>query len=435
MKKKNIFLRALIIYCLVLIIILGAGLFVLNRFLTSYEASRPDNAMEDFMADTERSFWIDGLQSLVDAGFNEFTKADAVLADFGIDENADITWRSLPNDGDVKKFNVRLGSARICTVNFVAADDVGFGLNNWRLADWEFSMPAGNDIRISVPEGSTIHINSVKVGESYICGNSAMEVSLEHSFDIAPEAVIYEIKNMMGPAEIKAYDKFGRQMDAQSVSATDFAYLPEPLNGFSFCALPDSKVLINGQEIGEEYCSPLEFGLNAADDNSVLSYDCSGLYSDCSISVIYNGEEISPVETAFGKCYIPGASETIEGELAEFIEKFIYAYINFSADKDDATTDNFNALAKLLYSGSELYKLTANTIENIKWATTSGLQYNSIDYYDLIPIGNDKFVCSIAYDISYTLGAEELHVQSGNLILIEKIDGKYYVTDMGAAIQ
>ncbi len=435
MKKKNIFLRALIIYCLVLILIIGAGLSVLNRFLISYEASQPDNAMEDFMDETERSFWIDGLQAIVDAGFNEFTKEDAVLADFGIDENAEITWRSMPDEGDIKQFNVRLGSTRICTVNFVAADDVGFGLNNWRLADWEFSMPAGTDIKISVPSGSSIHINGVKVDDSYISGSSEMEVSLEHSFDIAPEAVIYEIKNMMGPAEIKAFDKHGRQMDAQSVSETDFAYLPEPLNGFSFCARPDAKVLINGCEIGTEYSSPLELGLSAADENSLVTYECTGLFSDCSISVIYDGVEVSPVENAFGKCYIPGASKTIDGDLTDFIEGFIYAYINFSADKDDATTDNFNALAKYLRSDSELYKLTANTIDNIKWATTSGLQYNSIDYYDLIPLGNDKYVCSIAYDISYTLGAEDLHIQSGNLILIEKIDGKYCVSDMGAALQ
>ncbi len=435
MKKKNIFLRSLIIYCLVLIVIIGAGLFVLNRFLNSYEASRPDNAMEQFMAEKDRSFWIDGLKTLVEEEFNEFTKADASLADFGIDENGEITWRSMPGDGDVQQFNVRLGSSRICTVNLVPDANVGFGLNNWRIADWKFSMTGGNNISISVPVGSKVQINGVEVDESYISGNAEMEITLEHSFDIAPDASIYEIKDMMGPAEIRAFDKYGSEMEAITISANEVAYLPEPSNSFSFYALPDSRVFINGIEIGSEYCSGYDFGLAAADENAVMLYECNELYGDCSISVVHDGQDVSLTENALGKCYIPGASKSFDGELAEFVEGFIYAYINFSADKDDATETNFAALAKYLLSSSELYDLTSKTIENITWATTSDLVYNNIDYYDLIPLGNDKYICSISYDISYTLGAEDLHVESGNLILIEKIDGKYCVSDMGAALQ
>lgn len=434
-KKKNIYLRALLIYCLVLIVIIGAGLFVLNRFLVSYEASRPDNAMEEFMADTDRSFWTNGLKELVDAGFNEFTKTGAVLSDFGIDESGEITWSSLPGEGEIREFVVRLGSSKICTLSFVPADDVGFGLNSWRFADKKFSMPGGNDIRISAPEGSIVSINGVEVGEGYIIGQGQMDISLEHSFDIAPEANIYEIKDMMGPAEIKAFDSKGIELDAQSVSATEVAFLPEPLNSFSFYALPDSRVFINGCEIGEEYRSAVPLGLDTLENDAIVLYECSDLYSDCSISVQHNGQEVSPIENALGTCYIPGASKTIEGKLAKFVEGFIYAYVNFSADKDDAAEANFVTLSSYLLKDSELYKLTANTIENITWATTSNPVYNSIEYYDLIPLNGGKYICSIAYDVSYTLGSDDLHVQAGNLILIEEIDGKFYVSAMGAALQ
>ena len=435
MKKKNVFLRSLLIYCLVLIVIVGAGLFVLNRFLVSYEASRPDNAMEEFMAERERSFWTDGLNDLIDKGFSEFTKKDASLSDFGIDENAEITWSSMPDAGDIKQFKVRLGSSHICTVSFVSGESVGFGLNDWRFSDWQFSIPGGTDISISVPVGSDVYINGVKADKSYISGISDMEVTLEHSFDIAPEAELYVIENMLGPAEITAFNEDGDELNAQSVSDAEVAFLPEPDTGFSFCALSGSQVLINGVEIGEEYCSPLELSLNTGVDSPLVLYECTGLYTPCSISVLYDGQEVSPEVNGLGACYIPGASKTVEGELAEFIEGFIYAYIDFSADKNDSARANFAALSKYLLKDSEFYKLTADTIENIAWATTSGLEYNSIDYYDLVPLGNGKYICSITYDISYTLGAEDLHVESGNLILIEEIDGKYYVSDMGAALQ
>ncbi len=435
MKKKNIFLRSLIIYCLVLILLIGAGLFVLNRFLVSYEASRPDNAMEEFMADKDRSFWLNGLQELIDQGFNEFTKADALISDFGIDENADISWRSNVGDHESKEYDVRLGSARICTVSLSPAEDVGFGLNSWAVSSWNFNMPGGSDIIISVPNGCTVSINGVEVGSSYINGIGGIEIELEHSFDIAPAAEIYEIKGMKGPAEIKAHDSQGNELEAQSVSATEVAFLTEPSQSFSFCALPDAQVFINGVEISGEYCSPVEFNLGTYADSAIMRYECSELYSEPEISVISGGENVSALDMPIGKCYIPGAGSEIEGEMADFLEDFIYAYIDFSADKNNAAEANFATLSRYLLPGSELYNLTAKTIENIAWATTSDLEYNSISYYDLIPLGEGRYICSISYDISYTLGGRDLDVENGNLILIEEQNGKYYVAAMSAAIE
>lgn len=434
-KNANRFLRSLIIYCLVLIVIIGAGLFVLNRFLVSYEASRPDRAMEKFMSEKDRSFWLSGLENVVDTEFNEFTKADALLSDFGLDENAEISWRSNISEGDEMEYDVRLGSSRICRVSFVPGDDVGFGMNSWEVSGWKFSIPGGTDIRVSVPTGSTVTINGVEADSSYISGIGSMEIPLEHSFDIAPASDIYEISRMMGPAEIKAFDSLGNELNAQVISKTEVAFLPEPVSSFSFCALPGSSVYINGVEITGEYCSPLDLGLGDH-SSGIMLYECTGLFSEGEISVIHEGESVSPFDAPFGKCFIPGASKTIDGKLAEFVEGFIYAYINFSADKDNTTEDNFAALAKYLLRSSELYTLTSKTIENITWVTTDNLVYNSIDYYDLLPLGDGKYICSISYDISYTIGASrDLNIQSGNLILIEEVDGKYYVSDMSTSTQ
>ena len=118
--------------------------------------------------------------------------------------------------------------------------------------------------------------------------------------------------------------------------------------------------------------------------------------------------------------------------MADFIEGFIYAYVDFSANKNRSADANFAVLAQYLDRDSELYTLTANTIENIAWASTSGLEYNSISYSDLIPLGGGRYVCSIYYDISYTLGVNELDVQTGNLILIEEVNGGYCVSAMAA---
>lgn len=434
MKKKNLFLRALLIYCLVLIIIIGAGLFVLHRFLVSYEASRPDNTAEEFMATRDRDFWLDGLQELIDAGFSEFSLPGASLSDYGIDTDAAISWRS--NAGESKteqSYDVRLGSSKICTLLLRSSNDVGFGLKSWVVSDWEFTMPGGTDIRLSVPTGCTARINGVEVGSGYITDVGSITLSLEHDFDIPPAAEIYEIRDMMGPAEIKAFDSDGTELEAVSVSPGHVEFLPEPTRGFSFLALEGAEVYINGHEITGQCCSPLDLGLEG--ESSILHYECSSLYGEPDIRVTQDGELVEPIELPVGHCYIPGASEEIGGALSDFLEGFIYAYVNFSANKDHNAEGNFAALSNYLLSGTELYTLIADTVENIAWATTSAPQYNSISYSDLIPLGNDRYICSIAYDVSYTLGSDDLDVKDGNLILIEKHGGRYCVVAMSAALQ
>ena len=428
MKKKNYFLRALLIYCLVLALILGGGLVVLNRFLVSYEASRPDGSVEAYMDSHGREHWLGGLQELINAGLSEFTLATAAPEDFGLDRNGAITWRSAGGDDSSKYYEVRLGSAKICTLSLSQIEDVGFGMHSWAVTGEEFHMPGGSDITISVPTGCTASINGVEVGSGYISGMGSLELSPEHSFDSAPSCDIYTIENMLGPAEIKAFSPEGEELEARSISAAHVEFIPEARESFSFCALESAAVTVNGQPLSADYAVPVDLGLG--DNLGIVRYECDGLFAQPSISV----EKAEAREMNIGLSYIPGAGDDIDGALADFIEGFIYAYVDFSANKNRSADANFAVLAQYLDRDSELYTLTANTIENIAWASTSGLEYNSISYSDLIPLGDGRYVCSIYYDISYTLGVNDLDVQTGNLILIEERGGGYCVSAMAAGI-
>lgn len=428
MKKKNYFLRALLIYCLILALILGAGLVVLNRFLVSYEASRPDGSVEAYMASQSREHWLDGLQELINAGFSEFTLSTAAPEDFGLDRDGNIIWRSAGGDDSTKYYDVRLGSAKICTLTLSQSESVGFGMHSWAVTGEEFQMPGGSDITISVPTGCTASINGVEVDSSYISGMGTLGLTLEHAFDTAPGCDIYIIENMLGPAEIKAFSPAGEELEARSISASEVEFIPEAKEGFSFCALENAQVMVNGQALSADYASPVDLGLG--NGLGIVRYECDGLFTEPQISV----DGANPYELNIGLSYIPGSGNNFDPELAEFIEGFIYAYVDFSANKNRSADANFAVLAGYLKQDSELYTLTANTIENIAWATTSGLEYNSISYSDLIPLGNGRYVCSIYYDISYTLGVNELDVQTGNLILIEEQGGGYCVSAMAAGI-
>lgn len=431
MKNKNYYLRALIIYCLVLAIIVGAGLVVLNRFLVSYEASRPDNSVETYMASQSREQWIGGLQELINKGFDEFTLASSTPKDFGLDEQGEITWRSAGGDDATKYYEVRLGGVKICTLSLSAGNDLGFGMNDWVVSGREFHMPGGSDITISVPTGCTATVNGVEVGSSYISGVGSIGVELAHEFDNAPDSDIYVIKNMMGPAEVKAFTTTGEELEPVFLSQREIEFHPEPGYSFGFYTLADAEVYANGVDISGQYCTALQSEL----DTGLVYYECSDLYAEAEISVMCSGKSTPPAQLNMGSFFIPGATPVIEGDMAEFLESFIYAYVDFTANKNKAADANFAVMAQYLLHDSEFYTLTANSIENIAWATTAGLEYNSIDYSDLIPLGNGRYLCNIYYDISYTLGTKDLDVKSGNTIIIEEIDGEYYVADMGAELK
>lgn len=432
MKKKNYYLRALIIYIVVLALILGAGIFVLNRFLISYEASRPDNAMESYMESHDRDYFLAGLQKLISAGFNEFTLTTASPTDFGMDEAGELTWRSAGGTDSEKYYEVRLGSAKILSITMGENEDVGFGMKNWTVTGEEFHIPGVNDITVSVPSGCTASINGIEVGSSYVSGVGTVGVELAHSFDKAPDSEIYVIKNMLGPAEITAVDPYGNELEPVFISDKEIEFHPEPTCSFSFYALPGAEVSINGSDISGQYCTPIGSELGV----EILRYECDDLYTEPQISVSADGKGVTPARLHLGSFFVPDASPVVlDEEMSEFLEGFIYAYVDFAANKNDSAQANFAVLSRYLLPESELYTVNADSIENIAWAATSGLTYNSIDYTDLIPLGGGKYLCNIHYDISYTLGANDLDVKTTHSIVIETVDGRYYVAEMGTELK
>lgn len=431
MKKRSKFGIALLIYCLVLIVIIGAGLFTLRSFLVSYEASRPDNAVEAFFEEKDRSFWLDGLSDVISAELNEFTSPDAGLADFGLDPDADITWRSAAGGDDSGHiYDVKLGSAHIAQISLVPDEDVGFDMSSWRVDSCSFLSIPGSSITICVPSGCTAYVNDIPVGSEYFSGNGQTGVTLEHEFDIAPSSDIYIIEDMRGPAEIKAYDENGLELDPVGVSGSEVAFLCQPEHSVSFYAASNARVFLNGIEVTGSHASSI--GENLDSSVSFLYYEFKDLYTLPEVSVTVNDAPVSPSQLSLGTCYFPGAQSNIDSgsRLGSFIENFIHAYVDFGANKDGAAEANFAALSTYLVSGTELYQTCYATVENIAWATTSDLVYHDTGCYDLMPLPNGDYVCHITYDVSYQFATTKRDIKADYVVLIQPVDGGFRVVAM-----
>ncbi|MBR5261369.1 MAG: hypothetical protein IKV47_04280, partial [Oscillospiraceae bacterium] len=203
-KKKNTFLRALVIYCVVLAVIFAAALIVLRQFLVSYEASRPDNTVIAFMEEKDLQFWLDGADSVIKSGFNEFSDLSAGVEDFGLNPNAELNWRSAVGGSDsVQYYDVRLGTSRFCRMTLTPGEDVGFGFKEWEVTALEFSPGNDTTITVHVPAGATATINGVEISSDYLNGNGTIGVALSHSFDQLPVSDVYVVEGMRGPIDLK----------------------------------------------------------------------------------------------------------------------------------------------------------------------------------------------------------------------------------------
>ncbi len=426
MRKKVTFGKVVGIYCLALFMIVVAALGVLWMVLKSYEGSRPENTVAAYMEAHDRDYWLSGVEKYIDQEAGPFTDRDAPLEEFGIDPQADITWnRGSSENGTI--WNVRFGKTVVCALVLTEGPDVGFGMNAWVVNEERYLPSAAAEITVGVPDGASVTINGIPVDAGFMTGRGTLQTELVHGFDLQPEGQIYVVSGLQGPAELRAYDDQGRELTPIQVSGTQVHFAPVAEHSFCFLTSEDATVTVNGTDITGTVCTDV-FPDLAADQ--LLCYQAEGLFTEPDIRVTVDGQEVSAEELALGQCLIPGASARIEVELEEFLLGFTKNYVNFISNRNGTYELNFRRMAAYLAEGTEFYERMYQTMFTIKHADTSNLKYNDMGCSDLIPLGEDLWLCRINYAAEYYFAWKPQSVESESILLLTKVDGQYKILDM-----
>ncbi len=427
MKKKNGFLRALAIYCLILTLIVAALLVTLYQFLISYESARPERAMEDFFAVNGKQYCISAISERIASGFNAFSDTSATLADFGIDEAGELTWRAAAGGDDTcQYYDLRIGGKTVGRASIVPDADAGFGMHTWRVDECTFSVGEEKTLTLYIPIDCTASVNGVTVDASYYTGEVEADVVFAHDFDIAPLYSVYEISAMRGPIEVKAYAPDGAELDPVRVTASEVAFdYPHPY-ALDFWTAQNAIVEINGVDVTEQYTETV--GEKLGESVEFRHYVFSDLYSEPYLTVLVDGEVLNAVELSLGACFIPNASPTVSDEIAKFADRFIHVYVDFVANKNDKAENNFYYLHTCLVKDTPFYKTCRASIEGISWADTDDLTYHDTGCYDLMPLPDGGYVCHITYHVSYLFSGTLRDITADNVILI-RYDGKQYLVE------
>ena len=131
--------RFLIVWALVLLLLGGAGCYLLYQYLGVYEVTRPDPVMDDFIRNTELTEIIDMAKENIPFELTEFENPRDLYTSYveAIDLSRAVNYRvnSGKSEPEHIVYDVRSGPNLICEVFLEPDGDTpGFGRNYWSVS-------------------------------------------------------------------------------------------------------------------------------------------------------------------------------------------------------------------------------------------------------------------------------------------------------------
>ncbi len=96
---------------------------------------------------------------------------------------------------------------------------------------------------------------------------------------------------------------------------------------------------------------------------------------------------------------LSGCTETERGEIKDFMDDFITAYVNYTSNKDKARQANYAALYPYLVPGSSLQERMLDALDGLRWVTDRYPHINSINVLQQIPFLDGRILCNVEYTV------------------------------------
>lgn len=216
-KKKPSFIKGLLAYAIFFLSIAVIGLIILFRFLDEYEKTRPERALEQYMAsfDVERikDDEMDLLSSL-DTNIQPTDVSFGFIRDFlqpGVREIKDPAHST----DDKLRYVLECGDTVIGSFELLQSEPTAFGLRPWYADNEQFdfsfllkSAPAP----ITVPKDYSVYCNGYLLDGSYVIKDDIRFDYVKDYYDMGytlPYLCTYQIGEYIGEIDIEVHDETG----------------------------------------------------------------------------------------------------------------------------------------------------------------------------------------------------------------------------------
>lgn len=209
--------------CLALygILITGAAAYALSQvwvYAEEYEASRPDNTMDEYVAALSENLWGDGIAQTVSEMAHEVQSDEEVAEHVKALLSNGISYvRKAGADHSGINYSLRCNGNEFGVVKLVEddsnADQIKFGMLPWKVESEEFDFNAlYSSVEIVVPRTYEVYLNDVLLGAEYIVEEGIKyDVLAEYydEFENLPSKVRYKFDNAIGSLEFTVRDEYG----------------------------------------------------------------------------------------------------------------------------------------------------------------------------------------------------------------------------------
>ncbi len=215
-KFKHGFALGMVIYAVVFLILVAVGLSFLWKFIAAFEASRPLNTIDDYMAKLTDEHICDTQADLIariDHNIQSEEECRKLICDT---ISGGITYAKKTSEcTDTKTVYVlRSGSRIIGSVTMTTTQFDEYNFARWTISEenFDFSFLMGTETyTVTVPEEFLVYVNGTELDERYVVESGIEYKALSHFYDDypMPTMVTYQVAPGMGSFETVVTDAKG----------------------------------------------------------------------------------------------------------------------------------------------------------------------------------------------------------------------------------
>lgn len=436
--------KAMLVYCIVLIVAVAAALAVFWKYLEAYEFTRPERVMAQFEQMADESYWKTAIESSFSVTPTEFETKSALVDELCLDliREGDMSYvKDEEYTEEAPVYLVSVGGTELCRVYLSPqlGGEAGFGLEYMSIDKVEllagFISPEPRTLSITAPADATVTVNGITVSGNYL---SSEPVDASYLPELEPEATEllcrYDISGIYGTVEIGATSASGEVLEAESSDENGAVFaLGEGELSVKICAPEGSSVSVNGVELDESYKTGEKLTaafLEGLEDYGTAPelevWEVSGLHLEPEISAEGEGgaELGAPIAQDGATVYLPASDEELESAQAGYSETFFGLYAAFESNLNDKIDTNYYNMLSYLYGSLPLATRLAS--EYSARTPAGGVTDTDYDKYELGSFqyyGDNFYGCNVSL---YEGGKQT----GGCVIIFTRINAKWYPAEV-----
>ena len=213
-KKKHGFVRGMVIYALVFLLLGAAGLGVLWDVLKIYEQTRPETAVRAYEETLTAEYAADrGLEvrEQVDGNLQSEEQVRKVILD-ALDRDITCIRKGRESTREKLVYALRCGPQVIGEFSMEAGEPLRYGMRPWMVTGehFDFSYLLTEPQSLTVPHSYTVSVNGQAQTEEYRSGTVPYESLKEFSEEYpVPRQVTYTFGPLLGQPLVEIADDLG----------------------------------------------------------------------------------------------------------------------------------------------------------------------------------------------------------------------------------